>query len=568
MSTYMIRIFGLFFLIVGSFSKSVHSQGYNSVVISEIMADPAPVIGLPNAEYLEIYNRSSKAISVKGWKLVTGSRSLLLPDSTLLPDAFAIICHKNNLNFLSVYGMSIGLSSFSLTNKEMILALYNQHNQLVYSISYLNKWWESDKRNGGFSLEMADTNNPCGEMDNWLTSIDKSGGTPGRKNSIEMPNIDLSPPFVERVDILKSDELIVIFNKRMDSLNAVSGAVIEISGRKIARRQLELTTFHNLKLTLDSPLLKGQEYQLSIRNISDCSGNLLRESSHTLALPSQADSGDIVINEVLFNPREAGVDFVELYNRSKKYISLKDWTLSNTKNDVQNTFSTISVSDVIMAPYSCLALTTDPSIVREQYPTDKSRNFLEMNSFPSYPNTEGSVILRDAGLNMFDTFTYSETMHHELLLDVKGVSLEKINVNKSSANMSNWQSAAATIGYATPGYYNSQIKPETSDDVFIVEPEAFTPDNDGRDDEAIIRYKQSFAGQIASLRIYDVSGRLIKNLVRNQLIGTSGDIHWNGTDEQGELVKTGYYLLLIDTFNITGDVQQYKKRIIVARKDR
>jgi len=538
------------------------------VVISEVMADPTPVTGLPNAEYIEIYNRSPKAISLKGWKLVTGSRSSVLPDTTLFPGAFAIICHKNNLNFLSTFGLCIGLNSFSLTNEKMILALYNQHNQLVYSITYLNKWWEPEKRNGGFSLEMVDINNPCGEKDNWLTSIDKSGGTPGRKNSIEISDKDANPPFVERVNILKSDELVVVFNKRMDSLNAVSGAVIEVSGRKIVRRQLELTIFHNLKLTLDSPLLKGQEYQLNIRNISDCSGNLLRESNHILALPSQADSGDIVINEILFNPREGGADFVELYNRSKKYISLKDWTLSNTKNDALNIFSIISITDVIMPPYSYLALTTDPAIITEQYPTDKSRNFLEMNSFPSYPNTEGNVILRDGGLKLFDTFAYSETMHHELILDVKGISLEKIDANKSSAHTSNWQSAAATSGYATPGYSNSQVKPEVTGDEFIVEPEAFTPDNDGRDDEAVIRYKQSFTGQVATLRVYDVSGRLIKNLVSNQLIGTSGDVHWNGKDEQGELVKTGYYLLLIDTFDISGNVQQYKKRIIVARKDR
>ena len=538
------------------------------MVISEVMADPTPVIGLPNAEYIEIYNRSPKAISLKGWKMVTGSRSSLLPDTTLFPGAFAIICNKNNLNFLSVFGLCIGLNSFSLTNEKMILALYNQHNQLVYSITYLNKWWKADKRNGGFSLEMADINNPCGEQDNWLTSIDKSGGTPGRKNSIEISDKDVNPPFVERVNILKSDEMVVVFNKRMDSLNAVSGAVIEVSGRKIIRRQLELTTFHNLKLTLDSPLLKGQEYQLNIRNISDCSGNLLRESNHKLALPSQADSGDVVINEILFNPREGGVDFVELYNRSKKYISLKDWTLSNTKNDSQNIYSVISSTDVIMPPYSYMALTMDPAIITEQYPTDKSRNFLEMNSFPSYPNTEGNVILRNAGLKLFDAFAYSETMHHELILDVKGISLEKIDVNKSSAHTSNWQSAAATVGYATPGYSNSQVKPEVTDDEFVVEPEAFTPDNDGRDDEAVIRYKQSFTGRVATLRVYDVSGRLIKNLMSNQLIGTSGDIHWNGKDEQGEFVKTGYYLLLIDTFGITGNARQYKKRIIVARKDR
>ncbi len=134
------------------------------------MADPTPVVGLPDAEYIELHNRTSNVISLKGWKLTSGNRSILLPDSTIPPGNFRIICHRNNTDLLSVYGKVIGLSSFSLTNDGMALALYNKQNQLVYSISYQKKWWDSDKRDGGYSLEMTDLNNPCGEAGNWSVS--------------------------------------------------------------------------------------------------------------------------------------------------------------------------------------------------------------------------------------------------------------------------------------------------------------------------------------------------------------------------------------------------------------
>ena len=39
------------------------------VVITEIMADPYPVVKLPEIEYLEIFNRSDKRLSLRNWEL-------------------------------------------------------------------------------------------------------------------------------------------------------------------------------------------------------------------------------------------------------------------------------------------------------------------------------------------------------------------------------------------------------------------------------------------------------------------------------------------------------------------
>ena len=39
------------------------------VVITEIMADPSPVVGLPNAEFIEVKNVSSTPFNLNGWKI-------------------------------------------------------------------------------------------------------------------------------------------------------------------------------------------------------------------------------------------------------------------------------------------------------------------------------------------------------------------------------------------------------------------------------------------------------------------------------------------------------------------
>ncbi|RYY00036.1 MAG: hypothetical protein EOO35_00760 [Cyanobacteriota bacterium] len=82
-----------------------------------------------------------------------------------------------------------------------------------------------------------------------------------------------------------------------------------------------------------------------------------------------------------------------------------------------------------------------------------------MASLPTFPNESGTVILLDANKKLFDRFDYIENLHHVMVDNKAGVSLEKADYNIPSAQYSNWHSAAASEGYATPGYANSQGLP-------------------------------------------------------------------------------------------------------------
>ena len=53
-------------------------------------------------------------------------------------------------------------------------------------------------------------------------------------------------------------------------------------------------------------------------------GSQFSDNTAIFALPEQGLSKDIIINEVLFNPLNGGVDFVEIYNNSNKFIDLKN----------------------------------------------------------------------------------------------------------------------------------------------------------------------------------------------------------------------------------------------------
>jgi hypothetical protein len=531
------------------------------------MADPAPAVKLPEVEYIEIYNTSDQPVSLKNWKLAVGSRSVKLPDSTLLPHSYSILCHINNKSVLQPYGHTIALNTFSLANEGMSLSLFNAKNQLVYGVTYQINWWESGKRDGGYALEMVDVDFPCGEREIWKTSVDGTGGTPGKPNSIRTQITDILPPNLERVAVPTDKQLILYFDKKTDSLNAVSSAGIELSGRVVLKKEARLPDFKTVVLTLNEPLLAGQEYRLTIRNLAGCNGNILRETQQTIALPIEADSGDVVINEILFNPFQGGVEFFELYNTSARYISLKNWSLGTRRSD--NSISYLPVTDqpFILPAHGYLVLTPDVAVVKEQYPSEKFRYMLELPSFPAYANAAGEVFVRNQNNILFDQFAYSEKMHHVLLADYKGVSLEKSDPVKPSGDGSNWHSASSTSGYATPGYVNSQFMDENSGNMFSAMPDIFTPNGDGADDFTRFTYQQNTAGRITTVRIFNSTGRLVRLLANNLLMGTHGYIEWDGTDDRGAVVETGYYLIIAEMFGTDGTTQRFKSKVVVATRE-
>ncbi|MDP4225955.1 MAG: hypothetical protein Q8910_06210, partial [Bacteroidota bacterium] len=151
--------------------------------------------------------------------------------------------------------------------------------------------------------------------------------------------------------------------------------------------------------------------------------------------------------------------------------------------------------------------------------------------------------------------------------NTEGVSLERINFDQSTNNASNWHSAAETVGYATPGYKNSQYNAQIDrSSEFSVSPEIFSPDNDGRDDLLHIHYKLDQPGFVANILIFDSRGREVKRLGRNVLLPSEGDLTWDGLDHRGGKASMGMYILFVELFNLNGEVRNIKKSFVLSEK--
>jgi hypothetical protein len=287
-------------------------------------------------------------------------------------------------------------------------------------------------------------------------------------------------------------------------------------------------------------------------------------------LPEPAGPFGIIINEVLFNPIGDGVDFIEIYNRSSGAIRLDEIDLASVKDsppDLPDTQSvSVTASCRAILPQEYLVLTTDPQKVRDQYHTEDPEAFLEMSSFPSFNNDLGSVLLLDKQGTVLDGMKYSEGMHYLLLNSKEGVSLERVLLDRLGYDPSNWHSAAETAGFATPGYRNSQcLEIIEADAVLTLQPEVFSPDGDGRDDNLGIVCHFDAPGKIMTVLVFDASGRLVRTLVNNEMQGTQGVYSWDGTMDDRTPAGNGIYVIFMETLDMEGRVKHYKKAGVLAR---
>ena len=110
-----------------------------------------------------------------------------------------------------------------------------------------------------------------------------------------------------------------------------------------------------------------------------------------------------------------------------------------------------------------------------------------------------------------DQFTYQEDFHFSLLKNREGVSLEKISPSLISDQKESWHSASSEVGYATPGYRNSQFLEITNQNELItIEPAVFTPNQDGNMDFTTISYHLPQPGYIGNCWIVNIEGIKIK----------------------------------------------------------
>lgn len=562
--------------VVGTSSVfSLYEPKAFDIQINEIMVDPDPPVNLPAYEFVELYNRSIYPVSLKGWMFQMGGTIKTIPDATINPHGYLLLTTLGGVASMSNYGTALAVAGFSISNTSDQLALYDSLHRIISSVEFTDDWYhDSYKKNGGYTLEQIDPNNPCGGASNWRASNSLLGGTPGAINSINTSNPDNTAPHLVRVSLINNNIIQVYFSEPMDStflMNTANFTIDNSIGNPTNAKPVS-TDYSSVILDYSPTVQPGVIYTLSvIDTLKDCVGNSIPVSSSAkFAIPEIPLLNDLIINEVLSNPKDNGVDYVEIYNHSTKIIDLRDLVLSSYDSitSILTDVKDIAPDGYLVFPQDYVVLTTDPEMVKSLYYTTNPNGFAQMESFPALNNDDGIVVLALKNLTtIIDKFTYTADMQYPLLNSTDGISLERIDFNRPTADKTNWHSAAEAVGFGTPAYKNSQYLEATQTaDPINISPEVFSPDNDGNNDVLNISYTFDVAGYMGSITIYDAKGRLIRNLKKNELLGTSGSFSWDGITNENEKARIGIYVVYFEVFDLEGNQKHYKKTAVLASK--
>lgn len=536
------------------------------LLITEFFANPSTdLINLPRAEFIELYNNSDDYLDLSTVRLASGGTPELLPAYILAPGAYLVLADSDDAPALANLGPTLSVPSLpTLSNGGDAILLENTTGQILQQFVYTTDWLTGQAAAGLATLERVALDLPVDCPGNWIGSPAAQGGTPGQENATGPSDLETTAPTLFSVRPLSTFEIAIRFSEPVNAAQATDSGRYQLSG------DLTITSIvpseEEFILILDGDLQSGVVYQLTVSALSDCLGNQTPAplvTSFGLAEPAQP--GDLLINEVLFHPQPGGEDFVELYNASAKIIDLEGLVIRNEQKTTGAIQSRITTG-YLLFPGAYVALVDNPEDIRNRYPLPDTAVLLA-NDLPTLEADAGNVTLY-RGTTVLDAFDYSEELHNALLDNERGVSLERLSPMLPTQASGNWHSAAQQTGFATPGYRNSQFFPqgERGTSVFNLAQRTFSPDGDGFEDVLLLDYQTSRSGYLASVRIFDATGRPVRELARNELLASEGRLKWDGSRDNGERARTGLYLLWIELFTPEGDRQVVKEYCVLASR--
>lgn len=530
------------------------------IVINEFLCDPTPQVGLKDAEFVELYNASAKIFDVENWQLGDAATSGTIQQGWLLPGEYIVLTSTANIDSFSV---ATGVTSFpSLNNSGDNIVIRDPLGAILDSISYTDDWYfDVTKEGGGYTIERINPEAPCSGQSNWAASNDNFGGTPGVVNSIFDNTPDISAPTIDQLIALAPNYLEVYFSEGMDS-TSLADAIISTNPSLTILNNYVLEAYPTmLTLQFVENIATSQSYTLELQAVADCWMNTTTLIG-SFALADVGAPGDIVINEIMFNPLTGGSDWIEVYNISSKLLDLYNWEIANFDNDTID--NNMPVSDhFLLFPGEYVVLTEDISHIIQNYPSHELGRFIEMD-LPTFANDSSTVYVISNLSQIMDKVSYDEDWHFKLLDDVDGKSIERIDPDGLSNDENNWHTAAESIGFATPGMKNSQYYPAISNGDFNFTSETISPDSDGFEDVLQVNYVMSQPGLVADFNIYDDRGRKIATVLQSELLAASGTFIWDGTSDDNTKASIGAYVAIFEAFDPNGGLVFTKRKAFVV----
>ena len=348
----------------------------------------------PN-EFIELYNYSNENITFQNWliadKFSTGE---ITPDGFTIfpPNQFAVILEGDYNGFydtffpadvLLIYVDDLSIGN-GLGNSADSLFLINDSGIVISEMG-----WNSTMKSG-YSLEkiVLDFDNT---ENNWRQSLD-SLGTPGKVNSVASFTIDveIDSIYVDLISIAPFQEFDLFFNLKNEGILMASSQVFinsELIGNTdIEPNQSQLITFHEFGQPSGS-------YSYFIEAITE-NDYAPENDTATFNINIQFAVGDILINEIMYDPFSGEPEWVEIINQTETEITLDNWKISD-EDDWDLPESTITF---LLEPGNFAVISGEPM-----------DDYLVQYDFPSINNSGDNIYLFDPTGKVIDNVNFEDT---------------------------------------------------------------------------------------------------------------------------------------------------------------
>ncbi len=559
------RFEGIAFILVlvGSITAQVR--------LSEIMFRPDTLSNY--TEFVEIVNVGDTPVDLTGWKIGDSlDVDAILShngNAVLQTGQYGIILDPGYFDHASIYDELIPDTALILTIEDasfgryglrnappLTVYLYNAGGELVDSYRY------SSDNPPGYSDEKIDVNGPNSPQ-NWANSR-RFRGTPGAVNSVTPQPVDLAITAVEPIDSLLWDNQpfslrVGIANHGTTPVEAFSlTAYLLQSGRElITEKQFNqsLLPAEEQVVILDGLMLPAgfQRLQIVVRVEGDADTT---NNVWDTVLFVESSGAAIIINEILFEPRPGESEWVEIFNGGEVALNLTHYLLTDFKDTLQ-----IPDQAGNLLPGEYWVLTGDSALMKLVKHPDR---VIIIPRFPTLNNDVDELSLLSPAGRLLDRVRYTDDWYGHSV--PKGTSLEKINPWLASQNSENWTASVAEQG-STPTEVNSVfVETPPVKTTLQIQPNPFSPDNDGQDDFTVISVQLPSATGYITCRIFDTRGRLVRTLAMNQPVGSTTHLVWNGLKDNGAPARLGIYVVLVEFYSTrTSDRYSLKGVVVLVR---
>lgn len=421
------------------------------------------------------------------------------------------------------------------------------------SVLYDSKWGIKSK-----SIERRKYFDKSSDATNWGAS--DTTGTPAAINSIAayydlaLSDVTLDPAGVK----------LIIENK--GNIESIKGK-IDILVNDILLEDLALSSIpptSDIEIFVDFSVIDYDpivEDKLEIILYSDEDIDI-RNNSFDIYIPKSTKSGDVLINEIMYDVDDKHFEFIELYNNSAVDVQISNWYLANALDLKNNRYNQI-ITNINLPPNENAIIVCDEAVYKV---IDKSMwdKILFTKKKFNLNSTSDNINIYNEHKQLIDSVEYFDEWHEDYLSSTKNKSLEKIRPALTSKDGTNWKTCTSESGSTILASNSYSSNPASAKSISVV-PNPFAP-NSATKPYALIEYKLPFDNALIDCDIFYTDGTLAVSLVQSKFTSNSGTLSWNGRSGTNYVLPIGPYVVVIEaTDQDSGNSEILKAVIVLAQ---